>query len=218
MVHKPGLARARLRPPSRGVLPDRLAAGRSSTSTSASRGSSHPRRSSRSRSTRRSTRMTTRPARSSPRPQPRPGCRPTTRSGSGPTGCGRPPGRRRRAAVGRRAGMSLRLTHEVLHLGLRDPFRIARSDHAAAARRDDRRRRAPGRPVPGHRRGGGGLPGPVLRRDAGDDGRRLPAAPRRRRRDRPGRVRACAPPTWRWRPRSAVTARLAVPSTSRSTT
>jgi L-alanine-DL-glutamate epimerase-like enolase superfamily enzyme len=29
--------------------------------------------------------------------------------------------------------MTLRLTHEVLHLGLRDPFRIARSDHAASA-------------------------------------------------------------------------------------
>ena len=27
--------------------------------------------------------------------------------------------------------MSLRLTHEVLHLGLRDPFRIARTDHAS---------------------------------------------------------------------------------------
>src|SRR6185295_17101855 len=30
-----------------------------------------------------------------------------------------------------RRRMSLRLTHEVLHLGLRDPFRIARTDHAA---------------------------------------------------------------------------------------
>ena len=29
--------------------------------------------------------------------------------------------------------MTLRITHEVLHLGLRDPFRIARSDHAASA-------------------------------------------------------------------------------------
>jgi L-Ala-D/L-Glu epimerase / N-acetyl-D-glutamate racemase len=29
--------------------------------------------------------------------------------------------------------MTLRLTHEVLHLGLRDPFRIARSDHTASA-------------------------------------------------------------------------------------
>jgi L-alanine-DL-glutamate epimerase-like enolase superfamily enzyme len=29
--------------------------------------------------------------------------------------------------------MTLRLTHEVLHLGLRDPFRIARSDHASSA-------------------------------------------------------------------------------------
>ena len=83
--------------------------------------------------------------------------------------------------------MSLRLTHEVLHLGLRDPFRIARTDHAARARRDDGRRRAPRRPVPGHRRGGRGLPGPVLRRDAGDDGGRLPAAARRRRRARPVR-------------------------------
>ena len=30
--------------------------------------------------------------------------------------------------------MSLHLTHEILHLGLRDPFRIARSDHGT----DDR--------------------------------------------------------------------------------
>ena len=29
--------------------------------------------------------------------------------------------------------MSLHLTHEVLQLGLRDPFRIARTDHAASA-------------------------------------------------------------------------------------
>ena len=29
--------------------------------------------------------------------------------------------------------MTLRIEHEVLHLGLRDPFRIARSDHAASA-------------------------------------------------------------------------------------
>ena len=29
--------------------------------------------------------------------------------------------------------MTLRIAHEVLHLGLRDPFRIARSDHAASA-------------------------------------------------------------------------------------
>jgi L-Ala-D/L-Glu epimerase len=29
--------------------------------------------------------------------------------------------------------MTLRLTHEVLHLGLRDPFRIARTDHASSA-------------------------------------------------------------------------------------
>jgi L-Ala-D/L-Glu epimerase / N-acetyl-D-glutamate racemase len=29
--------------------------------------------------------------------------------------------------------MTLRLSHEVLHLGLRDPFRIARTDHAASA-------------------------------------------------------------------------------------
>ena len=27
--------------------------------------------------------------------------------------------------------MSLHLSHEVLHLGLRDPFRIARTDHAS---------------------------------------------------------------------------------------
>src|SRR5207247_8765152 len=45
------------------------------------------------------------------------------------------PGGDRRAAVDRRhverSHMSLRLIDEVLHLGLRDPFRIARTDHAA---------------------------------------------------------------------------------------
>ena len=44
----------------------------------------------------------------------------------------------RRAAVGRRRcpgrrTMTLRLTHEVLHLGLRDPLRIARTDHHSDA-------------------------------------------------------------------------------------
>ena len=36
--------------------------------------------------------------------------------------------RRRRPAMGLR-GMTLHVSHEVLHLGLRDPFRIAREDH-----------------------------------------------------------------------------------------
>ena len=84
-----GPRRARLRPPARGVVPDRRRSRRSSTCTSGSPGSSRRRRSSRSRSTRRSTRPTTRRARSSQRSQPRPVCRPTTRSASGRSGCGR---------------------------------------------------------------------------------------------------------------------------------
>ena len=63
MVHKPGLARARLRPPARGVVPDRRRCPGSSTSTSGWPGWWRRRRSSRSRSTPRSTRTTTRPAR-----------------------------------------------------------------------------------------------------------------------------------------------------------
>ena len=69
-------------------------------------------------------------------------------------------------AVGRGLSVALHLDHEVLRLALRDPFRIARSDHDAGHAvttvvvelRDDR---YPG--LVGHRRG---LPGPVLRRDA----------------------------------------------------
>jgi L-alanine-DL-glutamate epimerase-like enolase superfamily enzyme len=40
-------------------------------------------------------------------------------------------GRRRCLALGHRRAVTLRLTHEVLRLALRDPFRIARSDHDA---------------------------------------------------------------------------------------
>ena len=98
------------------------------------------------------------------------------RFGAGPAVGGDPRGGRRAAVGRRRAGEPARSTHEVLHLGLRDPFRIARTDHALGDARDDRRRRAARRPVPGRRRGGGGLPGPVLRRDAGDDGRGLPVS------------------------------------------
>ena len=94
----------------------------------------------------------------------------------------------RRAAVGPGV-VSLRLTQEVLHLGLRDPFRIARSDHGARSRGHDRHRGAPRRALPGPGRGGGGLPGSVLRRDARHDGRGLPAAARGRRRDRADRRR-----------------------------
>src|SRR5713101_6233964 len=62
----------------------------------------------------------------------RPGCRSTIRSGSAAGLFGRrsraqwSPSRRPRAA-----DVALHLTHEVLHLGLRVPFRIARSDHDA---------------------------------------------------------------------------------------
>ena len=73
--------------------------------------------------------------------------------------------------------MSLHLTHETLQLGLRDPFRIARVDHGSSdlhvttvvvELRDDR--------FPGLVGLRGGLSRPVLRRDARDDGGRLPAA------------------------------------------
>ena len=157
--------------------------------------------------------------RSSRRPPPRPGCRPTTRSASGRTGCGPPSaGRGGRAAVGR-PRMSLHLTHEILHLAPARPVpdRPRRPRHAPTARHD-RRRRAARRPVPGHRRARGGLPGPVLRRDARDDGGRLPAAARRRRRGRARRGRARTPRTSRWRRPSAGTAPPAARSTSRSTT
>ena len=121
-----GPRRARLRPPARGVVPDRAAARRSSTlheqvaglvapskvvaialNTSLypdrRRGAGRDRRGSR----------------------PRPACRPTTRSGSGPTGCGRPiRDARRRAAVGR--VVSLSSATRSCTLDLRDPFVIAR--------------------------------------------------------------------------------------------
>ena len=44
---------------------------------------------------------------------------------------------------------------------------------ARATRDHDGHRRAPRRPLSGRRRGGGGLPGPLLRRDPRDDGRGL---------------------------------------------
>ena len=58
-------------------------------------------------------------------------------------------------------------------------------------RRHDRRRRAARRPVPGPRGPRRGLPGPLLRRDRRDDGRRVPHASRRDRGLRADR---------RWRP------------------
>ena len=59
--------------------------------------------------------------------------------------------------------MTLSVTHEVMHLDLTDPLRIARSDPGEGSTvttvivelRDDR--------FPRDRRGGGGLPGAVLR-------------------------------------------------------
>ena len=132
------------------VLPDRASSGRSSTSTSGWPGSSPRRRSSRSPSTPGRSRSTTRPgprsrriaAETGPAGR-RPGplrrrtalgrdrarrwrrCRGSTpgRRTAGPSGPPRPP----RTP----AEMALHAGQEVLRLGLRDPFRIARSDHDA---------------------------------------------------------------------------------------
>ena len=51
--------------------------------------------------------------------------------------------------------VTLSLTHETLHLSLRDPFRIARGRRGGRRQGDDRHRRAPGRPVPGASSGWG---------------------------------------------------------------
>ena len=131
-------------------------------------------------------------------------CRPSRRCHGSATRC---PGSR----------MTLRLRHEVLRLALRDPFRIARSDHDAGQvvttvvveLEDDR---FPG--LVGVRRG---LPGPVLRRDARDDGGGLPAAPRRGRSAGADRRPGCWPPATRCATRSAGTAGRSARSTPRST-
>ena len=219
-----GPRRARLRPPARGVVPDRRRCPGSSSSTSGSPGSSRHRRSSRSRSTPRSIATTTRRAGSSSRSRPRRACRPTTRSASGPTGCGRRSAAGVEALPWVEARMSLHITQEVLHLALRDPFRIAREDHASGDGVTTVDRRAPRRPVPGPRRGGGGLPGPVLRRDPRDDGgrHRLPPRSDRARRHRLSSGVGGRGAGARSRDgsigRSAVTARRSARSTSPSTT
>ena len=109
MVHKPGHDRPRLRPPARRVVPDRRRCPSSSPCTSRSPGSSRP---SKVVAVALNTSLYPRRRRGAPGHRrdrgARPGCRPTTRSGSGPTGCG-PPIRdaRGRAAVGR-GGVTLR--------------------------------------------------------------------------------------------------------------
>ena len=113
LVHKPGLAEHDFDHLPDASFPIAAAAGRSSTSTSGSRGWSHRRGSWRSRSTPRSTRMTARRGGSSSGSPPRPGCPPTTRSASAPTGCGRRSASRGRPAMGRRRCAQ---THEVLSL------------------------------------------------------------------------------------------------------
>ena len=113
------------------------------------------------------------------RSRPRPGCRPTTRSASGADRLWPAVHDAVEALPWVEGRVTLRLSHETLHLSLRDPFHIAREDHDSGDSvttvvvevRDDR--------FDGHRRGGGGLPGPLLRRDARHDGRRLPVAARR---------------------------------------
>ena len=90
-----------------------------------------------------------------------------------------------RAADGRGGvAVTLSFRHEVLHLPLRDPFLIARTDHGGGHAVTTRRRRAPRRPLPGRRRARRGLPGPVLRRDGRDGAGRPAAAPRGGRRAR----------------------------------
>ena len=98
-----GHGRPRLRPPARRALPDRLAARRSSRSTSRWPGSSRRRRSWRSRSTRRSSPTRPRPAGSSRRSRPRPAsrCDDPVRFG-GERAVARDRGGGRGAAVGRR--------------------------------------------------------------------------------------------------------------------
>ena len=71
---------------------------------------------------------------------------------------------------------------------------------------------------PRSQRGGGGLSGPLLRRDAGDDGRRPADAGRRGRRASSRRETGWPPPAPRWTASSAVTAPPSARSTSRSTT
>src|SRR5258705_5665909 len=87
------------------------------------------------------------PAPRSPGSPRRLACPSAIRAGSAPGRCGPrsrlPSGRSRSPQA---IEVALHLTHEVLHLGLRDPFRIARSDHDAghavttviAELRDDR--------------------------------------------------------------------------------
>ena len=174
MVHKPGLARARLRPPARGVLPDRVAARLHRPARADRRGRGARRRSWRSRSTRRSIRDDdeARGPDRSRRGRDRAADRRPVPVRRGPALAGDPRGRGR-PAVGRRA-MSLHRHPRgpASHLPRPVPDRPDRP--RVGRRRDDGHRRAARRPVPGRRRGGGGLPGPVLRRDAGDDGRDLP--------------------------------------------
>ena len=115
--------------------------------------------------------------------------------------------------------MSLRLTHEVLHLGLRDPFRIARGRPRRPARRDTtvvvelRDDRYPG--IVGV---GEGYPDRFYGETPATMAAVFPLLLEAVGEIDPSDVRACTRPTWPWRPRSAVTGRLAAPSTSRCTT
>ena len=90
------------------------------------------------------------------------------------------------------AHVTLSFRHEVLHLGLRDPFLIARTDHGGGHAVTTVVDRAPRRSLPGHRRARRGLPRPVLRRDGRDHAGRAAAAHRRGRGRSSRRPTACA--------------------------
>ncbi len=166
-----GPRRARLRPPARGLVPDREAAAvhRAARADRRARGAvegrgrraEHVALPGRRRGARRHRR----------RSRPRPACRPTTRSGSGPTGCGRrsaTPWTRCRGSDAQPRGPLARLAGPVPDRPL-GPRRGGTDHHGP--------RRAAAPRLPGPRRAGRGLPRPLLRRDAGDDGRGLSAPP-----------------------------------------
>ena len=162
LVHKPGTDRARLRPPARRVVPDRGARPVHRAARADRRGWSHRRRSWRSRSTRRSIpdddearRVIAADRRAE-----------TGLPADDPVRFGADRLWPRSASASTRCRGSEPAAHEVLSLALRDPFRIARSDHGAGTSvttvivelRDDR--------FPDLVGVGEGYPDRLLRRDA----------------------------------------------------
>ena len=119
----------------------------------------------------------------------RPGCRPTTRSASAATGSGPSV---RDAVDALPWVLTLRSPRGPAPLPARPvPHRPHRPSHRRG--RHDRHRRAARRALSGHRRAGGGLPGPVLRRDARDDGGGHPDARSTRSASRSSRPRRAWP-------------------------